>query len=103
MVLPNKSLFKGSSIYGKHVLNIIVMRGKAVHEHVIPPLWLQLLFFSLRLLWVLRGHSFFSSPPQWPMTSDFKGFSIPDFIHHIHFPILILEKEPVFSLLNVEC
>ena len=44
---------------------------------------------------VLRGHWFFSSPPQWPMTSDFKGFSIPDFIHYIYFPILI-EKEPVF-------
>ena len=23
---------------------------------------------------VLRGHSFFSSPPQQPMTSDFEGF-----------------------------
>ena len=23
---------------------------------------------------VLRGHSFFSSTPQWPMTSDFEGF-----------------------------
>jgi len=32
------------------------------------------------------------------MTSDFEGFSIPDFIHYIYFPILILEKEPVFSL-----
>ena len=30
------------------------------------------------------------------MTSDFEGFSIPDFIHYIYFPILILEKEPVF-------
>ena len=36
------------------------------------------------------------------MTPDFDGFSIPDFIHYIYFPILILEKEPVFSLLNVE-
>ena len=45
----------------------------------------------------------FSSPPQRPMTSDFEGFSIPDFIHYIYFPILILEKEPVFSLLNVQC
>ena len=32
------------------------------------------LFFSFRLLSVLRGHSFFSSPPQRPMTSDFEGF-----------------------------
>ena len=38
----------------------------------------------------------FSSPPQRPMTSDFEGFSIPDFIHYIYFPILILEKETVF-------
>ena len=30
------------------------------------------------------------------MTSDLEGFSIPDFIHYIYFPILILEKEPVF-------
>ena len=34
---------------------------------------------------------------------DFEGFSIPEFIHYIYFPILILEKEPVFSLLNVQC
>ena len=60
-------------------------------------------FFSVRLLSVLRGHSVFSSPPQRPMTSDFEGFSIPDFIHYIYFPILILEKEPVFPLLNVQC
>jgi len=52
---------------------------------------------------LLRGRSFFSSPPQRPMTSDFKGFSIPDVIYYIYFPILILKKEPVFSLLNVHC
>ena len=34
-----------------------------------------------------------------PMTSDFEGFSIPDFIHYIYFPILILEKEPAFPFL----
>ena len=45
----------------------------------------------------------FSSPPQRPMTSDFEGYSIPEFIHYIYFPILILEKEPEFSLFNVEC
>ena len=66
-------------------------------------LFLKLFLFSVRLLSVLRGHSFFLSQPQRPMTSDFKGFSIPDFIHYIYFPILILEKEPVFSLLNVQC
>jgi len=61
------------------------------------------LFLSVRLLSVLSGHSFFSSPPQRPVISDFQGISIPDFIHYIYFPILILEKEPVFSLLNVQC
>ena len=60
-------------------------------------------FFSVRLLSVLRGHSVCLSPPQRSMTSDFEGFSIPDFTHYIYFPILILEKEPVFSLLNVQC
>ena len=42
------------------------------------------LFFSVRLLSVLCGHSGFSSPPQRPMTSDFVGFSIPDVIHYIY-------------------
>ena len=42
---------------------------------------------------------FFSSPPQRSMTSDFEGFSIPDFIHYLYFPILILEIEPVFPFL----
>ena len=59
--------------------------------------------FSVRLLSVLRGHSVFSSPPQRPMISDFERFSIPDCIHYIYFPILIFEKEPVFSLFNVQC
>ena len=30
------------------------------------------------------------------MTSDLEGFFIPEFLHYIYFPILILEKEPVF-------
>ena len=55
--------------------------------------------FQTRLLSVLCGHSVFSFPPQRPMTSDFEGFSIPDFIHYIYFPILILLKEPVFPFL----
>ena len=55
--------------------------------------------FSVPLLSVLRGHSVFSSAPQGPMTSDVEGFSIQDFIHYIYFPILILEKEPVFPFL----
>ena len=56
-------------------------------------------FLAFDFLSVLRGHSVFSSPPQRPMTSDCEGFSIPDFIHYIYFPILILEKEPVFPFL----
>ena len=62
-------------------------------------------FFSVRLLSVLRGQSFFSSPPQRSMTSDFEGFSIPDFIHYIYFPYLnSWEKATIFpfecSVLN---
>ena len=63
----------------------------------------NLVFVSVRLLSVLRDHSVFSSPPQWPMTSDFEGFSIPDVIHYIFGPIFILQKEPVFPFFNVEC
>ena len=55
--------------------------------------------FNVRLLSVLHGHAVFSSPPQRPMTSDFEGFSIPDFIHYIYFPNLILKKELVFPFL----
>ena len=33
------------------------------------------------------------------MTSDFEGFFIPDFIHFIYLPILILEKESLFPFL----
>ena len=67
-----------------------------MHVHIVRLLIKKI---SVRLLSVLRGHLVFSSPPQLPI----EGFSIPDFIHDIYFPILILEKEPVFSLLNVQC
>ena len=53
-------------------------------------------FLAFNFLSVLRSHSFLSSPPQRPLTSYVEGFSIPDSIHYIHFPFLILEKEPVF-------
>ena len=72
-------------------------------DFFIPATTANFLFLSIRLLSVLHGNSFFSSPPQRPMTSDFEGFSIPDFIHYINFPIIILEKEPVFPLFNVQC
>ena len=47
-----------------------------------------LLFFSVRLLSVLRGHSVFSSPLQRPISQILSITFI--------FSILILEKEPVF-------
>ena len=60
-------------------------------------------FVSVRLLPVLRGHSFFSFPPQRPMTSDFKGFPISDFIKYNYCSIL-RERARVFpfecSVLN---
>ena len=45
-----------------------------VNHFLKPSFPFFVLFLSVRLLLVLRGHSFFPSPPQWPMTSDFKGF-----------------------------
>jgi len=50
-------------------------------------------FFNVRLLSVLRGHSFFSSTPQRPMTSDFDGFSFPNFIHYHDFTIKLIYIE----------
>ena len=44
----------------------------------------SIFFLAFDFLSVLLGHSFFSSPPQRPMTFDFEGFSIPDFIHYIY-------------------
>ena len=82
------------------------MYKKTVYRHNLASYILSFFFLNIllavdlcRFCVVIR----FSSPPQQPMTSDFEGFSIPEFIHYIYFPILILEKEPVFSLLNVEC
>ena len=49
---------------------------------------------------------FFSSPPQWPMTSDFEGFSIPDFIHYIYFALHLfsyLNSWERASILPCEC
>ena len=47
----------------------------SVHVHIQSlthfDLYLWVFFFSVRLLSVQRGHSFFSSPPQWPMTKGF--------------------------------
>jgi len=61
------------------------------------------IFFNIRLLSVMRGHSVFSSPPQRPMTSDFEGFSILDFIHCIYFPIINSWERVSIYLFNVQC
>ena len=53
-------------------------------------------FFSVRLLSVIRGHSVFFFILA---TTVNEGFSIPDFIHYIYFPILTLWQEPVFPCL----
>ena len=57
------------------------------YKHVVfyAKLFFHTFFLTVRLLSVLRGHSVFTSPPQRPMTSDFEGFSIPDFIHCIYY------------------
>ena len=76
-----------------HFQNTIIIYRHVDCVFIVKQFFCFCLFFSVWLLSVLRGHSFFSPPPQWPMTSDFEGFSILDFIHYIYFPFLILEKE----------
>ena len=41
----------------------------------------------------------FFIPATTANDSDFEGFSIQDFIHYFYFPILILQKEPVFPII----
>ena len=79
----------------------MTMHIKAFIERLIERL-LHIYFLAFDFVGSAWSFVFFIQP-QRPMTSDFEGFSIPDFIHYIYFPILILEKEPVFSLLNVQC
>ena len=68
---------------------------KSQWAFVVWPIIVLLNFFRM------RGHSFFSSPQQWPMTSDFEGLSIPDFIHYI-FPHLNSSSERA-SIFPFEC
>ena len=89
------SIYDYSNIGSSLVVYIV---HKGIISYVLCGYEIQMNMYS-----VLRDHSVFSSPSQRPMTSDFEGFSIPDFIHYIYFTILILEKEPVFSFLNVQC
>ena len=54
-----------------NLMNIWMM----VRSYLSPTLMMMMiLFFSVPLLSVRRGHSVFPSPPQRPMTSDFEGF-----------------------------
>ena len=54
-------------------------------------------YFSVRLLSVLRGHSFISSPPQRPMTSDFEEFLYQVLIiNYIIFLSYFLKKSQYF-------
>ena len=91
--IPNRSLIDMWSYVTVHSRQVR-FRFWVLYSSLMPKCR-DYLFFSVRLLSVLRGHSgFFSSPPQRPSSSDFKGFSIPDFIHYIYFPILIIELMP---------
>ena len=78
-----------------------ILNGDSVAELALP-LCLPIFFLAIdfRFCVVIR---FFHPRHNGQMTSNFEGFSIPDFIHYIYILILILEKEPVFSLLNVQC
>ena len=60
-----------SLVQCNHILNSskIIFKGSVIKHILFPSV-----FFSVRLLLVLRGHSFFSFPLQRPMTSDFEGF-----------------------------
>ena len=58
--------------------------------------------FSNRLLSVLRGRSFFSSPPQWPMTSDIEGF-LYQILYITLFSYLNSRERASVSVFNGEC
>ena len=51
-----------------------------------------LAFDFCRFCVFIRG---FFIPPQRLVTSDFEGFSIPDFIHYIYFPIYVVYLCPI--------
>ena len=61
------------------------------------PFWFFLVFDFCRFCLVIRFfHPRHTANDLRLWRIDFEGFSIADFIHCIYFPILILEKEPVF-------
>ena len=72
---------------------VVICSSWFVLEYPQPP--------PLLLLWhisedVVGSAWSFGLLHQRPITSDFEGFSFPDCIHYIYFPILIIEIEPVF-------
>ena len=62
-----------------------------------------LLFFIVDFLLVLRGHSVFSS--RATTANDLRLWRIfyPRFYPLLFYPIVILEKKPVFPFFNAEC
>ena len=83
LIYPHRVPFYKST-YVKHKLNYAIILDFIISDTV-DSIQKVKTTFSVRLLSVLRGQSFFSSPPQRPMTSDFEGFSMPDLIHYIIF------------------
>ena len=75
-----------SNGFAKSILNKSVLRAQTVYNAYF---YIFLAFDFCRFCVVIR---FFPSQPQRPMTFDSEGFSIPDFIHYIYFPILILDS-----------
>ena len=63
-----------SSFNSHFLLSLEVRALEAVLLKILGQISPRFLFFSVRLVSVLHGHSVFSSPPQRPMTSDFEGF-----------------------------
>ena len=65
-------------------------------------IFIFIIILSVRLSSVLRGHSFFSSLPQRPMTSDFEGF-LNQILSITLFSYLNSWERARISLFNVEC
>ena len=82
---------QGPMFHGNYCIYKLYSMGHLQHIHSCGNFYFFLAFDFCR--------SYFSSPPQRPMTSDFEGCSTPDCIHYIFYPIFILEKEPVFPFL----
>ena len=76
-IKPNITIVTIQDSFAQKILPLQLIMAMATFKNIF--------FLAFNFLSVLRGHSVFSSLPQQPMSSDFKGFSIPDFIHYIYF------------------